>query len=462
MTVFPRPVLDALRARPDLPLFDHGGHILSRGDFLDLIARMAGGLRAAGIDRRHGVAFVLRTTPEAYAALFAAHCVGCRVVVVYPGYTDAQIEHVLRSGVDMVITDVNLPALLGKPDLRTDGRPEDVARVLYTTGSTGLPKGCAQTYRALTEHFLWQPDAWSPLIHDLAAGSRRYLCHGPLASSVALDWVALALYGGGLAIIPSEDPDDLFPAAIPKYGITGACVGVPRFHRMLQAPPVDTSSLEWLMVAGGPVTPARLAEAAELLGPVVHLGYGTTETNAISVLTPHDEPGSAGRPLPQVEIEISGGEIHVRSPYVMSHYWDDPEQTASVLADGWYRTGDLGHLDETGHLHVTGRSKDVIVVDTWNCYVTAIESVLLSDPDVDQAFVVGLPDERSGEAVHAFLVPRRGRQPDPLALTSLVSEELGGPHAPKTITLIDHVPVGPSGKPDKQALARLLTETKPC
>jgi acyl-CoA synthetase (AMP-forming)/AMP-acid ligase II len=138
----------------------------------------------------------------------------------------------------------------------------------------------------------------------------------------------------------------------------------------------------------------------------------------------------------------------------MAGYWDDPEQTREVLRDGWLHTLDLGRLDAGGRLHLTGRARDVIMVNAEVCYAGAIERVLAGHPQVAQAYVVGTPDPRTGEAIHAFVVPAGDAEPDSDALRSLVREALSANSVPKSVTMIREVPIGASGKPDKSALVR--------
>lgn len=214
------------------------------------------------------------------------------------------------------------------------------------------------------------------------------------------------------------------------------------------------------MAAGSPLPPHRLAEAAELLGPVMYSSYGQTETGGLTALTPADIAGgvlsSVGRPLPGVEVTTSEGEILVRTPQQMCGYLGEPELTAEVMAPGgWVRTRDLGRLED-GYLYLTGRAREVIIVDALPVYAGPIEQVLAARDDVDQAYVVGAPDEHSGEAVHAFVVPGAGRVLDHGALRAAVAAELGESSVPATITELGDVPVAVSGKPDKAALARQL------
>ncbi|GAA0847025.1 class I adenylate-forming enzyme family protein [Streptosporangium amethystogenes subsp. fukuiense] len=508
---FPHPLLEALRSSPGGPAFEQGDRIVSRGELLEIIRRLAGAMLDAGLGPGRAVAIRTDVTPEAFAAHMAAHALGCRVMGVRPGYPPAQLAHVLGMGVDALLVDRSTvtPELLGAagpvtllslgpcPEvpgrsplaaidllagadegrpLACAARPDDVAALSFTSGSTGRPKGCAITYRALGEHWSWQPRVWSPVTDELATAFGRYLLFGTLASMVVLDFLGLCLLGGGTAVIPEDDGRPLFPYAIERHRITGSIVTVPRLCQMLDLlrdEPVDVGCLRALMVSGSPIGPGRLAEAVDRLGPVVYQGYGQTEGGLISVLTSGDIAAfpdyalsSVGRLCSGVELSVRDegnrevtaggtGEIHLRSPYLMSGYWGDPEETRDTLRDGWLRTRDLGHLDEKGFLHLVGRTRDVIMVNAMVVYAGPIERVLSGHPDVGEAYVAGAPDELTGEAVHAFVVPAEGRVPDRDALAALVRAELGENSVPRTITIVSSVPIAASGKPDKRALLDL-------
>lgn len=145
----------------------------------------------------------------------------------------------------------------------------------------------------------------------------------------------------------------------------------------------------------------------------------------------------------------------MRTPAQATAYWTDPVETAEVFVDGWVRTRDLARLDSDGYLHLLGRTREVIIVHANLVYAGPIERVLAADPTVAEAYVVGRPDDATGEAVHAYVVPAAGHTPDAGRLRALVAAALGEPSAPQTIQSIDRVPLGPSGKPDKRALARM-------
>jgi acyl-CoA synthetase (AMP-forming)/AMP-acid ligase II len=148
------------------------------------------------------------------------------------------------------------------------------------------------------------------------------------------------------------------------------------------------------------------------------------------------------------------GEIFVRAPYQPEGYWADPELSAEVFQDGWVCSRDLGHLDGRGLLHLDGRTRDVVIVNAMVYYAGSIEQALARHPDVGEAYVVGAPDERTGEAIHAFVVPAGGRTPDADELAAWVGAELGSGSVPATVSVIERVPVGASGKPDKKALLK--------
>ncbi|MDH2425619.1 AMP-binding protein [Sphaerisporangium sp. TRM90804] len=528
---FPRLLLDALLRSPGTAAFEQGDRVVSRGELLELIGRMAVTMRGVGIGPGWGVAVSTGVSPEGFAAQMAAYVLGCRVVGVRPGYTPGQLVHVFGVGVDAVVLDRStvtpellraagsavvlslgpVPGVAGAIDLLADpgdgrflaadpgdgrflgavdsggGRfpvvaahPDDVALVSFTSGSTGRPKGCALTYRALAAHWSCHL-TWASIAPGFAESFQRYMVFGTLSSMVVLDFLAACLLGGGTAVIPEEDGRPLFPYAIERYRITGAIAAVPRLCAMLdllREERVDVGSLRALTVSGSPVSRHRLREAVDRLGPVVYVGYGATEAGVISMFPssdlarlPDDAPVPVGRPHPSAEISVRDekgrpvaagrtGEIHVRSPFVMAGYWDLPEETGDVLRDGWVRTRDLGHVDDAGLLYLSGRTRDVIMVNAIVVYAGAVERVLAGHPDVAEAYVAGAPDERTGEAAHAFVVPAPGRTPDPAALAELVRADLGEGSVPRTIRTVSAVPVAASGKPDKRALLeRYLPQT---
>ncbi|MEV5604703.1 fatty acid--CoA ligase family protein [Streptomyces sp. NPDC052299] len=475
---FPGAVLDILDAAGDRPVFEHAGREVSGAGLLAMVRRAANGLRQYGAGPGVGVAVLTGVGPGTFAAIIAAHVVGARVVGVRPGLTAHQREHVLRS-VALSVTErkdgpdtpaglvVTLDELLAAADDGTRpkvlARPEDTARLLHTSGSTGVPKACAQTYAAMTAGWAHRPAAWPPAVRELAGRLDRFLVFGTLASQVMMEYGMLALASGGTLV--TADPPE-FPEALVRHRATASVITVARLTKLVAAQrtaPADLTRLRALMVSGSPLEPGRLREATDVLGPIVFHGYGQTETGMISMATPAEPPGSLGVPPVDVEIrDTSGrpvrqgtdGELFVRTPSQSSGYWQEPALTAEVFNDGWVRTRDLGRFDASGRLWLTGRTRDVIIVNADVYYAGPVERLLAGHPSVAEAYVVAVPDESTGEAVHAFVVPADGHTPELGALRALVREELGGACAPTRLTLIGEVPLTAAGKPDKQRLVQ--------
>lgn len=473
---FPGAVLDLLDAAGDRVVFEHLDRAVTGSRLLADVRRVTAGLREHGVGPGDGVALLLGVSPEAFAAVVAAHAVGARVVGVRPGLTDRQREHLLADVAHRVTDDpdtapsgtvLTLDDLLSAPDdgvrPRVTARPGDVARLLHTSGSTGLPKACAQTYAAMTAAWALRPDAWPPAVRELAARLDRFLVFGTLASQVMLEYGLLTLAAGGTLV--TADPP-AFPDALVRHRATASVITVARLTRLVasqRAAPADLGSLRALMVSGSPLPPGRLREAAEVLGPVVFHGYGQTETGMISMAVPGDEPGSLG--VPPVDLEVrdtagrpvppgADGELFARTPSQARGYWREPGLTAEVFTpDGWVRTRDLGRLDAEGRLWLTGRARDVIIVNAQVYYAGPVERLLATHPAVAEAYVTAVPDDGTGEAVHAFVVPAEGRVPGLGELRHLVAEALGEGCAPTRLTLIEEVPLTPAGKPDKRRLA---------
>lgn len=476
---FPGAVLDILDGAGDRTVFEHAGREVSGSRLLGMVRRAVNGLRQHGVGPGDGVAMLLGVGPGAFAAIIAAHVVGARVVGVRPGLTERQREHLLR-GVGVRVTDrpdggpgtrgaglvLALDNLLASADdgvrPRVLARPGDVARLLHTSGSTGVPKACAQTYAAMTAGWAHRPDAWPPAVRELAGRLDRFLVFGTLASQVMMEYGLLTLAAGGTLV--TADPPDL-PDALVRHRATASVITVARLTKLMAAQresPVDLGGLRALMVSGSPLEPGRLREAAEVLGPVVFHGYGQTETGMISMAAPGEPAGSLG--VPPVELEIrdasgrrvrhgTDGELFVRTPAQSSGYWQEPALTAEVFSDGWVRTRDLGRLDASGRLWLTGRIRDVIIVNANVYYAGPVERLLAVHSSVAEAYVVAVPDDSSGEAVHAFVVPAAGHTPDLGELRALVTAGLGEDCAPTRLVLIDEVPLTAAGKPDKRRLA---------
>jgi fatty-acyl-CoA synthase len=219
------------------------------------------------------------------------------------------------------------------------------------------------------------------------------------------------------------------------------------------------------------MSPVRLQEAIRKLGPIFFQFYGQTEgpmTVCVLRKEEHDPDdlgrlASCGRPVPWTKVGLldedshevvpgQAGELCVQGPLVMKGYWNKPEETAQALEGGWLHTGDVARQDENGFLTIVDRKKDMIVSGGFNVFPREIEDIIATHSSVLAVAVVGVPDDKWGEAVTAIIVPKPGATIDVGAITALVKEHKGSHYAPKVVEVVDSIPMSPLGKPDKKAI----------
>ena len=396
-----------------------------------------------------------------------------------------EIAHCIRdSGIDTVVTIPQLAGPLEKTGLKivdlTRLPPPDVAELptlpptpaeamavlMYTSGTSGLPKGVSLTFGNL------QSDVDAAIAYMDFQTRHKFLGIIPLFHVFGMIAMMLApIQLGAAAVYMSRFSPVSAVKAIKEHGIS-LVLGVPSMFaamvRLKEASSDDFKTI-FAMISGGEPLPSALYEAfRSRFGVSLDEAYGMTETSlAISVNTPqHQKPGSVGKPIPGMQVAFlddegnpsppgEPGEICVKGPMVMKGYFNLPaENAASFTPDGYFKTGDIGVLDSEGFLHITGRKKDLIIIAGEKAAPTEIEQILVAHPAVAEAAVVGKKDASRGEVVLAFIIPREGSVPTLEDLREFCRRQgLAQWKAPREIRIVKEFPRSPTGKVLKRVLA---------
>ncbi|GGD80788.1 AMP-binding protein [Croceicoccus mobilis] len=489
-------VRDHARSTPDAPAIVFAGRSTSYAELDRLADRGAALMQARGIVPGSRVLFIGRNCDAIAVFALAAERIGavpvplnwrlapeemvriaadCETPLVFA--TDAfralDDQITARIGADILSADM-LVAPLGDAapdpvDLVTD--PETIALQVYTSGTTGAPKGVMLSHRAMlginTVRARLEWDRWGA--DDVT------LVSAPLGHIGAFGMMARALFFGGCCVIEEQFEVKATLEAIEHYRVTKLAL-VPTAIKMLLDHPdavkVDFSSLDQIVYGSAPITPDLLQRAIAAFGCRFVQSYGQTETSGPVVALPpgdHDPGGSrrmtgAGLPMPETEVRIVApggqplragetGEILIRSVANMSGYWKRQSDSRAALdSDGWVHTGDAGYLDQDGYLYVRSRVKEMIITGAENVYPAEVESAFSAHPDVAEVAAIGVPDPHWGEAVVAIVVPRRGTKPEAQAMREWARPLIAGYKLPKTIHFVSALPLTTTGKVDKRAL----------
>jgi malonyl-CoA/methylmalonyl-CoA synthetase len=345
--------------------------------------------------------------------------------------------------------------------------PDDLAAILYTSGTTGRSKGAMLTHRNLASNALALVGAWGftrgdVLLHALPV----YHVHGLF---VALHCALLS--GSRVLWLPKFDAKEVL-RVLPRATVM---MGVPTFYtRLLAEAGLDRAAcanVRVFIAGSAPLLPETFREFEERTGHCILERYGMTETgmNASNPLQGERKPGLVGPPLPGIAIRVVDaegkacaqgtiGEIEVSGPNVTPGYWNQPDKTAeSFTADGWFRTGDVGRLDDDGYLAIVGRAKDLIISGGLNIYPKEIEERIDALPGVSESAVIGVPDPDFGEAVVAVVVPRPGSTLTEAEIISALKGEIAGFKVPKRVIFASELPRNAMGKVRKSALRDRVT-----
>ncbi|QDQ00083.1 fatty acid--CoA ligase family protein [Lysinibacillus fusiformis] len=482
------------------------GKDTSYGEFENTVSRFAQGLQELGVQKGDHVAFLLGNTPHYLIALYATMSLGATAIPVNPIYTPDEISYILRNGdVKAVIAlDVLLPlvevgvqalplvevfiicetaadaaekvaALSDAAQAKTHlfsqviatatGSLEPVevdddenAIILYTSGTTGSPKGAMLTHgnvysnaRDVADYLDYKADdriiATLPVFHVFAL---TVVVNAPLIS------------GATVLLAPRFSPVEIF--ALAKQQKATVFAGVPTMYNFLyQLPegnPEDFSTIRLAISGGASLPVALLHNFEEKFSVRVSEGYGLSEASPVTCFNPLDrdrKAGSIGTSINNVEnrvVDTNGqevpigevGELIVRGPNVMKGYYKMPEETAMAIRDGWLYTGDLAKVDEEGYLYIVDRKKDMIIVGGFNVYPREVEEVLFAHNNIVEAAVVGFPDPNFGEAVHAYVVLKEVAATTSDDILAYCAKHMVKYKVPKIIEIMEELPKNTTGK----------------
>ncbi|UUU36724.1 AMP-binding protein [Streptomyces sp. CA-210063] len=457
-----------------------GHQSLTNTQLLSRVRMAARQLQDHGIGPGDVVALKLTNRVEFVVLLFAAWRLGATITPVNPSMTYVEVVRQLKdsSARLLVVEDDGAVAAHGiavlavgelyegtvEPDQAPLLNPATLALLIYTSGTTGVPKGVMLDHANI--------DAMVEMGRQaLEVGpADRCLLILPLfhVNGIVVSVLLPLLVGASVVIAGRFDPRtffDLVEQERPSF-----FSAVPTIYSMLAALPdhvrPDTSSLRFGVCGAAPASAELLTRFESRYGFPLIEGYGLSEGTCGSTINPVNGPrraGTVGLPFPGQEIRILGadgsevtpgkdGEVAVRGPNVMRGYLGRPDETAQVIVDGWLHTGDVGHLDAEGYLTLVGRSKDMIIRGGENIYPKEIEDVLAGDPSVLEAAVIGVPDEKWGEVVVAYVQPRPGSTVEPSALKALCARSLTGYKRPTAFFVVGAIPKNAVGKIDKVSL----------
>src|SRR3954470_12737912 len=473
MSTLPQQLTDTAARHGDRLALKLDGAGLTYAEFDDAASRVAGLLRERGVQPGDRVGLMLPNVPYFPVIYYGILRAGAALVpmnVLLKGrevtfyLTDPEAKHLFawhefadaartgaqEAGAEAIIVEPGgfeqLLAEAPSTPENAERDDDDTAVILYTSGTTGTPKGAE-----LTHHNLYKNAEVT--CRTLAQATEEDVILGALplfhafGQTCAMNVAVIA--GACLTLIPRFNAGKALEI-IKRDGVT-AFEGVPTmYHGMLAAAgDHDVSSLR-LCISGGAAMPVEvMRQFEEAFGCIILEGYGLSETAPVASFNHPDrerKPGSIGTPIEGVEMKLIDGEIAIRGHNVMKGYWNKPDATAKAMQDGWFLTGDVARTDDDGYFFIVDRKKDMIIRGGYNVYPREIEEVLYEHPAVSEAAVIGVPDESMGEEVGAAVVLREGAEASADDIRAFVKERVAAYKYPRKIWFPDELPKGPTGK----------------
>jgi len=486
MTNLATTLVNITASHPDRTAVRLDDQALRYRDLDDLSARTAAWLRGRGISAGDRVALMAPNTPEFLVLYYGILRAGAVVVPMNPLFKSREVRYHLAdsgatlalawhgaadeaaagasgTGTDLVVIEpTDLADTLARCEPAptvADRDPSDTAVILYTSGTTGQPKGAELTHANLISNIaVTRTTLLNLRPADVLLGALP-LFHS-FGQTVGMG-CAIAT-GACLTLLPRFDPARALE--IIKRDQVTVLMGVPTMYAALLHSAAgsagDAASLR-LCVSGGAAMPVELMRAFERQFDCVILeGYGLSETSPVASFNHPDrerKPGTIGQAIAGVRMRVQNdegeplppgeiGEIAIRGDNVMKGYWRRPEETAQAMAGGWFRTGDLGRADPEGYFSIVDRKKDMIIRGGLNVYPREVEEVLYEHPAVAEAAVMGVPDQLLGEEVAAVVTLKPGASADPGELREYVKRQLAAYKYPRNVWIVDALPYGGSGK----------------
>jgi len=471
---------------PESPAIRLGEAELSYGELNDRSARLATLLREKGLEPGDRVGVMLPNVPEfpvAYYGVLRAGCIvvpmnvllkrreiafyledsGAKLLLAWHGFAAEARDGAADAGAEMIEVEpsafaATLEGLEPTPGL-ADAAEDDTAVILYTSGTTGKPKGAELTHQNLFRN----ADVSSRTTSEIAQGD-VVLGALPLFHSFGqtVSMNASLKVGACLTLVPRFDPAEAL-ATMQRDGVTHF-YGVPTMYGALLHHPgredYDTSALR-ICITGGASMPVEVLRGFEdAFGAKVMEGYGLSETSPVACSNHPDrdrKAGSIGTPIEGVEMQVVDendepvaqgevGEIVIRGHNIMKGYWQRPDATEEAMRGGWFHSGDMARTDEEGYFYIVDRKKDLIIRGGYNVYPREVEEVLYEHPKIREAAVVGVPHDEWGEEIGAAVVCHEGEELAPEEVSAYVKERIAAYKYPRLVWFIEDLPKGPTGK----------------
>jgi fatty-acyl-CoA synthase len=468
----------------------------------DRIDRIASALHANGVEPGDRILVMVKNRPEFVLLQIAADRLGCGAVSCSNRSAPRELEYMVNhSGAKAVLFDVDTAATVREAmgGLREVGRErcisvggatdgfasldacmagvreapprtrEEGALLMYTSGTTGKPKGAVRRYGAGATAAALAFIGETPL-----EMGEVHLAVCPLYHATAFGFVSFSYLLGSTVLVMREFRPEAFLAAVERYRVTTTAVVPTMLHRLVELGPevvrrYDTSSLKAIFTGGAPLSAPLATEFMDLFGDKLFNFYGATETGVVTCASPADlraAPGTIGRAVPGHDVRLLDeqgracadgevGELYVKSAMLIDGYHADEEGTRASMREGYFSVGDLARRDARGYFFIDGRKRDMIISGGVNVYPAEVEGALHEHPAVAEAAVVGVPDPEWGERVRAFVALKPGAEADEDALKAHCRAWLTGPKVPRDFVFLAALPRNPTGKVLKRELREL-------